>query len=523
MNGQITRRGFLGGAVLLGGAALVGCAPGQEAARPGTIQQAAVADGAPRRGGRLRLGVVDGDRAGTLDAHKPLTIGSIIRGFAVYSKLWEWDAEMNWSPALAEETEANADATTWTVRLRQGLEFHNGKTITADDVIFSARRLTDPALGSPWAALLFTLDRERIDKVDERTVRFHFKDGKGFVPFPDTFTNFGAVVPVDYDPARPVGAGPYKLKEFTPGRRSLFTRFENYFKDGRPYADELEIIDFQDEASRIAALQAGQISLANGIGADQVRLLQGDPRVRVVVSETSNWQSFDLNLSKEPFRDERVREAFRLLTDRQELVDRALSGHGRLANDLYSPQDPTFDRSIPQRPHDVERARALLKEAGRENLQIELVSGEGGDAAALVFAAQAKKAGITVTVKKVDAATFNGPRRLDWTMSTGGLLTESFLSSALHLDAPVSAANKTHFSDPRFTELFEQAVTQPDTARRAELVHEMQRIQHAKGGMVIWGFNNALDAVSTGVGGVTPEHTQFATWRFEKLWVKETT
>lgn len=518
-----SRRRFLGGAaagagVLLGGGLLAACGGSDgAAARPA----AGGASGSPVRGGRIRLGVIDGNQSGDLDAHKPIGNGSIIRGFALYAKPWEWSAEMEPAFALAEFAEISPDATTWTVRLRQGLEFHHGKTVTADDFVFSARRLTDPGLASPYAGLLSYVDRERIEKLDDRTVRFHFKNGMGFVPFPENFTNFGGIVPVDYDPRNPVGAGPYKLKEFTPGRRSLFTRFENYFKDGHPYADELEIIDFKDEQSRIAALQAGQIDLANGIAADQLRLLRGDGRVGTVVSQTNGWQSFDLNLTKAPFTDERVRTAFRLLVDRQELVDRALSGQGRVGNDLYSPHDPTFDKTLPQRTHDVERARQLLRDAGAGDLTLDLVTGPDptGEAAALVFATQAKQAGVTINVKKVDSATFNGPQRTDWTISTNKLLAESFLVSGLHLDAPGSNNNKTHFSDPRFTELFSRALSEPDTAKRAPLVAEMQKIQYDKGGLVIWGFVDNIDAVAKRVGGVAAEHTQFSTWRFEKLWV----
>lgn len=515
-----SRRRFLGAAaslgVLLGGGLLTACAGDDAGSATG-----GGASGTPRRGGRIRLGVIDGNQTGDLDAHKPIGTGSIIRGFALYAKPWEWDAEMQPSLTLAESAEISPDATTWTVRLKQGLEFHHGKTITADDFVFSARRLTDPQLASPYAGLLSYVDRDRIEKLDDRTVRFHFKNGMAFVPLPENFTNFGGIVPVDYDPRNPVGAGPYKLKQFTPGQRSLFTRFENYFRPGQPYADELEIIDFKDEQSRIAALQSGQIDLANGIAADQVRLLRSDGAIQTVVSETNGWQAFELNLSKPPFTDERVRTAFRLLVDRQELVDRALSGQGRIANDLYSPQDPTFNRALPQRPYNVERATQLLRDAGVGDLTVDLVTGPDptGEAAALVFATQAKKAGVTVNVKKVDSATFNGPQRTEFTLSTSKLLTESFLVSGLHLDAPGSNNNKTHFADARFAQLFGQALGEPDVAKRTPLVHEMQQIQYDKGGLVIWGFVNNIDAVAKRIGGVAAEHTQFPVWRFEKLWV----
>lgn len=519
-----SRRRFLGNGLTLGTGLVLGSsllsACGDGAAPDAKI---IAAPNGPQYGGRLRLGIIDGTRSGNLDAHKPVGSG-IIRGFALYSKLWEWDENMLPRLALAEEAEVSSDARTWTLRLHKGLEFHNGKTIDADDLIFSVRRLTDPQLASPYAALLHWIDRDNLEKLDERTIRVRFKDGAGFVPLPETWVNFGGIVPVDYHPVtNPVGAGPYKLKSFNPGQRSLFSRFENYYKAGKPYADELEIIDFKDQTSRLAALQAGQIDMANGLANEQLRLVQANPKLQVLSSVTGNWLTFDMNLSKPPFDDPRVRQAFRLMADREELVARALNGQGRVANDLYAPYDPTFDHSIAQRTYNLEQAKALLREAGQENLSVELIADQDSSAvsSALVFAEQAKRAGVDIRVRQVDSATFEGPQHTEWPLSTGGSIGAPFLTCGLHSDAPVSVANKTHFSDPRFDELFLQALAQPDLEKRRVLVHEAQRIQHEKGGMLIWGFANLLDGVASHVGGAHAEKTLFATWRFDNLWLKE--
>ncbi len=516
----IDRRSLLAGGIAAGGVMmLAACGGSGGAGGPGAT---------PRRGGRLRLGIVDGDRAGNLDAHKPVGLGSTIRGFALYSKLWEWSSQMTPDLALAEEAEVTPDATAWTVRLRKGLEFHNGKTITADDVIFSIRRLTDPALASPYGSLVNQIDRDALVKLDERTVRIPVREGRGFIALPDTWTNFGGIVPPDYHPVtNPVGAGPYKLKsvkDFVPGQRALFTRFENYFKPGKPYADELEIIEFKDQTTRVAALLAGQIDMANALLPEQVGLLRNDPRARVLISKTNGWQSFDMNVEAPPFRDARVREAFRLLADREDLVKRALQGEGRIANDLYSPHDPTFDHAIAQRAYDPDRARALLKAAGHDRLSVELVASQASASAALVYAEQAKRAGVDIVVRKVDNATFTGPQRLDWSFSGGGamgagMLGLSWLPTGLHTDAPTSASNKTHFRDPEFGRLFTEALAQPDLEKRKAIVHAAQRIQHERGGMIIWGFSNTLDGISSRVGGVEAENSHFPTWRFDKIWL----
>jgi peptide/nickel transport system substrate-binding protein len=519
----ISRRDFLGhsalfgGGLLLGSSLLAGCGPNgeQPAAAVGASTQ-------PQYGGRLRLGILDGNQSGNLDAHKPIGSG-IIRGFALYSKLWEWDERMQPRLALAEFAEPNADASSWTLRLRAGLEFHHGKTIDADDLIFSIRRLTDPQLASPYAALLHWVDRDNLVKLDNRTVRLGFREGRSYLPLAETWVNFGGIVPVDYHPVtNPVGAGPYKLKSFTPGQRSLFTRFENYYKDGKPYADELEIIDFKDQVSRLAALRSGQIDMANVMPTEQLEVLRRDPRVRLLKSVTGNWLSFDMNLDKPPFNDPRVREAFRLLADREELVRRALNGQGRVANDLYAPSDPTFNHGLGPRAHDPQRAAQLLKEAGQENLEVELVTTPGpGLASALVLAEQAKRIGVTLKVRQVDLATFDGPQHNDWTLSTGGSIGAPFLASAMHTDAPFAVSNKTHFNDPEFSRLFLAAMAQPDLEQRKALVHQAQQIQYQRGGLLIWGYADLLDSVATRVGGAAAEESLFSTWRFENLWLND--
>ncbi len=503
---KITRRGLLGG----GGASLLLAGCGQESSG---------APAQPRSGGRLRLGIVDGERSGNLDAHKPLGLGSTIRGFAMYSKLWEWGPDMLPRLALAEFAEANADASAWDIRLKPGLEFHHGKTIAADDVIFSIRRLTDPGLASSYGALISPVDRDNVRKLDERTVRIPIRSG-GFVALPETWTNFGAIVPTDYHPVtNPVGAGPYRIKDFQPGRTATFTKFANYFKPGKPYVDELEILEFKDQTARAAALLAGQIDLANAILPEHAALVRQDSRARILTSKTNGWQSFDMNTREGPLADERVRRAFRLIADREELVRRALQGEGRIGNDLYAPQDPTFDRSIAQRVQNLDEARSLLRQAGHDGLSTELVVGPLHGAAAQVFAEQAKRAGVTIRLRQVDNATFLGPARRSWAISTGGTLGVPWLASALHTDAPTSVANKTNFNDPRFSELFAGALSESDVTRRAELVHRMQAIQHERGGILLWGFTNSLDGVGPRVGGISAEQTQFPTWRFEELWV----
>lgn len=515
-----SRRGVLIGGAALGGVALGGLwlsrGPGDAVPLATTPR-----DDRPRRGGLIRVGTIESTQSGNLDAHAPQGAG-IIRGWALYSKLWEWTHECQPRLALADESEIAADGRSLTVRLRRGLEFHHGKSITADDVIFSIRRLSDPALASAYAALVSPVDRDRIEKLDELTVRLHAKPGQGLVALPETWVSFGGIVPTDYHPVtNVVGAGPFRLDSFVPGQRATFRRFENYFKPNQPYADALEIIEFGDQTARAHALLSGQIDVADLVPPEQAQLLRASPGVQVIVSPTNNVQSLDMNVDHPSFQDVRVRQAFRLLADRQDLVARALRGEGRIGNDLYAPHDPTYNHAIAQRAHDPDQARFLLKQAGAEGLTVELTANGAGSGAALVFAEQAKKAGVTINVKKLDEASFNGPQKNQRAISTGGLPSRGFLASALHYDAPTATSNRTNFRDPRFGELVSAALCEPDIAKRAPLVHEAQRIQHERGGLLIWGFNHVRAAAGSHIGGIASELTQFAAWRFDDLWRRD--
>jgi peptide/nickel transport system substrate-binding protein len=519
---QLSRRKFLtqsltalGGVSLL--SSLSGCGPSPDNSNESKTTSSAT----PKHGGVIRLGLIGGQQSGSLDPHLSASGSGITRGFAIYNKLWEWDENMLPRLALAEFAEPNQNASEWTIRLRKGLEFHHGKTITADDVIFSVKRLTDPKLASPFRNLVQWIDRDRIQKLDEYTVRIPFISTiPGFVALPETWVNFGGIVPTDFDPIHnPVGAGPYKVKEFIPGQRSVFTRFNNYFKADKPYADSFEVIDFKDQVSRLNALLAGQIDVANAISPEYIKILEQAKHIQTIRSETNTHNSFDFNTQQAPFNDPRVRQAFRLIANREELVQRGLNGQGRIANDLYSPQDPAF-LNLPQRQQNIAEAKNLLTQAGfKDGLSVELVTPVSSAQPALIFAEQAKQANVNIRVKQVDFATFNGPDRSKWQLSSNATnVGTPYLSTAVVNDAPISTTNRVNFKDPEYSELFFKALAEPDLAKRKIHLAQAQKIQHERGGMLIWGFSHTIDAAAKNIGGLAPEHTIFPTWRFEKLW-----
>jgi peptide/nickel transport system substrate-binding protein len=327
-------------------------------------------------------------------------------------------------------------------------------------------------------------------------------------------------VPADYDPKNPVGTGPFKYQSFTPGQRSVFTKNENYWETAKPFVDQLVIIDFPDDTARTNALLGGQVDAIDNLPASQVAGVKGNPNLRVLISETGAWQPFTMRIDSSPFDDNRVRQAMRLIVDREQMVQQVLSGQGRVANDLYAPYDPAFAKDLPQRKQDLEQAKSLLKQAGRENLTVELVTApvfQGIVEAAQVFAEQAKGAGVTVKVKKVDSGTFYGDNYLKWPFAQDFWATRTYLAQVAQGDLPNSPFNETHWGKGKFEGLIRQARAEIDETKRAAILHDAQQMQYEEGGYIIPYFSNIIDAYSAKLGGFTEAKSGFP---FGNYWFK---
>ena len=169
------------------------------------------------------------------------------------------------------------------------------------------------------------------------------------------------------------------------------------------------------------------------------------------MSETGAWQPFTMRVDQAPFDDKRVRQAMRLIVDREQMIQQALSGQGRVANDLYSPFDPAYNKDLAQREQDLEEAKSLLKQAGQSDLRVELVTApvfQGLVEAAQVLAEQAKGAGVAIKVRKVDSGTFYGDNYLKWGFAQDFWFTRTYLGQVAQGSLKNSPFNETHWNDP---------------------------------------------------------------------------
>lgn len=479
----------------------------------GPLTEAALARSQAKRGGTFRL-AVSGGSTDFIDGQHIVAKSDIARLMTGWEGLAYFDENYRIRLALAEELTAEK-ANQYLIRVRDGIEFHNGKTLTIDDVIYSIRRTKNPKLKLFGNAGFGAIDLKRIRKLDSRTARLTLS--RPDVTLMEAFAQyFQGIVPVGYQPnavgkgpLQYVGTGPFKVESFTPGRESVHVRNENYWRPGQPYFDEVRIINFPDDAAKVNALLSGQIDAMTDVPFAQVPVVRRRSNLKVYTAQTGAWTPLCMRVDVEPFRDVRVRRAMRLLINRPQAVRQGLSGFGRVANDIYSPFDPAYaGDEFPQRRYDPEQARSLLRSAGREGLSVELVTSPadtGMVEGATIFAQNAKAGGVKVTVRNVDGGTIYGDQYLKWPFSADYWGTRNYLQQVAAGVLKTAPFNETHWDAypgyKRFESLYRQALAAVDDRKRAQIIKEMQRMEYQDGGLIIWGFKNLTDAYSSKVGG----------------------
>lgn len=504
-NTALTRRKFLevaglvGAGVTLGG---FGAACGHETVSPTTGQTTA----GPKTGGALVIGIPG--ESSRLDGQISTSDADYAYNYQIYDKLVDYDENYQLVNYLADEVVSNSDGAIWTVRLKDGVTFHSGKPLTADDVVFSYKRIIDPDNPKLGAASLSMLRASGIRKVDDLTVEFHletpnmiFREALAVVQ--------NVILPVDFDPKKPVGTGPFVLDSWTPGRQGILSSNANYWGEG-PYVDSLKILELSDSTARINALLGGSVHAITLLPIAQTKLVESNPNLRVLNNKCANWLPFVMAIDMKPFDDVRVRQAFRLIVDRPAIIEQALGGYGWLGNDMYSPFDPGYPSEVPQHEQDLEQAKSLLKAAGYgDGLDIELVTSEGveGSAPAMaqVFSEQAKGAGVTVNVKKLDPNTFWGEDFMHRAFTQDIWFTHNYLEQTTLSSLATAPYWETHWKDAEWQKLADEAFRMVDEAKRNEIIAEMSIIEHERGGYIIHSFKNAIDAYSVSLGGIRPD------------------
>lgn len=447
--------------------------------------------------------------------------------YASYEQLVEVDREFAIHPWLAESWESNADATQWTFKLRKGVKFHDGSDFDASDVVYTYRRLIDPAQPTSASSLLSFLSADKIEAVDSHTVRFTVEKPMSELPLL-LVNKFAHIIPDGAKPevlsARSLGTGPFVIREdFRPNApRVVLQSNPGYWMEGKPAAACLDMIGVSEPVSRTSVILSGEADLIIAADATTLLTLKNDPSIRLLEAPGATVMTLSMMIDVPPFNDKRVREALKLLVDREALVQSALLGFGIVGND--SPVPPTSPAAWTSEPlkRDVEKAKALLSEAGyADGLKLELYTGAtdlypGTTILAQMFREMAAEAGVQVEIMTSPADSFWDEvwRKKPFITSYafGRAPAEAF-ALLYKADTPF---NETHWFRPDFDALLEKAAATTDGRKRIAIFQEAGRLLAEEGGVIAPMLASVVTAIRQNCSGYVP-HIELNRMNFRDL------
>lgn len=459
---------------------------------------------APKRGGTLRLGISGANTSDNWDSRTHSDHYMIMAAHgAVFDCLTENAADGELVGELAESWEASPDAKIWTFNLRKGVTFHNGKSFGADDVIASLNMHVGEESKSAAKPIVAAI--AEMKKLGEHQVQFVLNAGSA--DFPVSMSDYHLCMypagQIEEAIAKGIGTGLYKVESHDAGVRTVLSRVDSHYKDGKSgWFDSVEMIAINDSSARMNALMTGQVDAVNRVDFKTEPLMKANPNIRIVEETGNQHYTMPMLVGVEPLGDLNVRKALKHAIDRQEMVDKILQGHGRVANDIpIGPANKYFADDLPLNDYDPDKARHYLKKAGLDSLDIDLSASDaafnGAIDAAQLYQASAKSSGINIKVvqEPADGYWSNVWLKKPWCMSFwSGRPTEDWMFSlAYETGAPW---NESGWENARFQELLVTARAELDEAKRGAMYHEMQALMSSEGGTVIPMYANWVFAVS---------------------------
>ncbi|QFT95488.1 Glutathione-binding protein GsiB precursor (plasmid) [Roseovarius sp. THAF9] len=459
----------------------------------------------PKKGGTLKAGA---DGGATTDTFNPLQMNGAdhptLSILSSYDTLTEIDETGAPQPSLAESWEGNADGT-WAIKLRKGVEFHDGKTLTAEDVVWSLKRQLDENNRVAEAQqIVQNFEELRADGPD--TVLIKQKEVN--FDLPTHLSSFAMIIGKEGndDWSAGIGTGPYVKEDWQPGIQYLGRKFANFYRDDQGHFDEVEILNITDPGARLSGLLSKTL---HAIGSPETktagRLAEAPGFELVQVSATQHYTA-DMRADMDPFTSEHLRRAVKWGINRQEIVDKVLNGYGTIGNDLpISRGQQFYNDQLEQREYDPDKARYHLKQAGFDTIDLTLAASDGAfggavDAAVLMRNSMAG-VGMNVTVDRRPADGYwsdvwlkapwcmvywNGRPTVDW------MLSSTYTSG--------SDWNSSAFRNETFDNLLVEARAEPDEAKRREMYHAAQRIFWEESGTAVFAFANILIGHSEALG-----------------------
>jgi peptide/nickel transport system substrate-binding protein len=488
---RATRRDFMVGATVLGLTAAAASALWSKRALAST----------PQRGGHMRCGLNDANTVDSLDPATFLATTMICLSRAFRDSLVEVGQDNSAAPGLAESWEASDDATVWRFKLRPGVEFSDGKSLTTEDVINSINVHRGEDSKSGAKGVFAGITDVSADGKDVVVVKL--SSANADMPFLMTDYHMNVVPTKDgkADVLSPIGTGLYTLEDFEPGVRSTLKRNPNAWQqDQFGFVDSAEVIAILDDASRQSALVAGDVDVINRPALKTIRLLKRTPGIEIVAVESNLAFTHPMRVNIPPYDNNDFRQALKHALPREEFVQKILFGYGTVGND--QPLGPVFQNYDPsiKNDYDLDKAKALLKKAGLEGAKFEMSASDtaygGAVDAAVLFQISFAKIGLEMNVlrepkdgywtdvwnKKPFCACYWGARPVE----------DMILSIAYLSDAPW---NDTLINIPRVDELVIAARGELDKAKRQEMYSEIQMLIATEGATLVPAFGQDVAAV----------------------------
>lgn len=461
-------------ALVMVGAVLPGCGDGSK--DPGG-QGNNGKTGEPVKGGEITVGIAQ-DLDDSLDPHQTVAAGTREVLFNIFEGLVKPNSDGEMIPAVAEKYTLSEDGTTYTFTLREGVKFHNGQTVTAEDVVYSINRCAAVPEGQEKPLVAAFSAVKSVEALDEKTVAVTIAQRD--LEFISYMT--AAIIPADYEnqDTAPVGTGPFKFVSRTPQQDFVMERFEDYW--GAPaWLDKVTYKICENADALVMNLNGGSIDLCAHLTSAQASQL--NQNFQVLEGTMNLVQAIYLNNQAKPFDNQLVRQALCYAIDRQGIMDMVADGHGTAVGSSIYPAFTKYflPELVDKYPHDVAKAKELLAQAGYpdgfdmtisvpNNYQPHMDTAE-------VVAEQLREAGINVTIQPVEWSTwldtiYNGRQfqatvvGVDAANMTARAMLERFTSDY--------AKNFINYSNPAYDALFQQAINATDEATQTDLYKQME-------------------------------------------------
>ena len=502
----------------------------------------------PRKGGTIRMTAPYAASFGSLDPHVTPRAQDDIVNKAIHRTLYNWDtAKGSLVLELATAVSVSADGLVYTYKLRDDAYFHNGRKMTADDIIWSFTRIMDGSKGYPGARYVRLIkgavDVEKgqakeisgLKKIDDFTLEMTITDrvDPGYYFFSGTT----AILPKEEVEkanfaSAPVGLGPFKFKEHVPGSRVVMERFDKFYKPGKPYADRLEVLIMAEAAARDVAFRNKEIDTSI-LGPAQYVAYRADPQLSkgiLEVAEMFTRSGVFNHQGIKPFQDKRVRQAFNYAIDSDLIIKRLVKDKAYRAVSWLPPSSASFDKTIKPYPFDPAKAKKLLADAGYPNgFEFEWTTSQNESWGLPIVEAvipMLDKVGIKVKPKLVEVTVLTEiAMKGDHQAYIGSSLTGPDSLATLrcyYSKTPRTACNYIGFNNLEFDKLLDAAGQEGDMAKRNDLLRQANNLLYEEAPVWFFNYNKAVLAYQPWVHGLQANPTEITHQYPEDVWVDAT-